>query len=233
MGELQRKGVFKSRVPGAGPPVLPHPTTNLAAMVVEDKPVRGAQEGVAVSAPAQGLCGKRLPQDHMVSHYVQVLEGEGEAQGLQDSRVPGTVRPARCVLVVGWEAHPPPSVAPVPVISPGRCCWPGPPESGWLARRWCRRWQPQSGVPACGARGGCRHQGWAFLPSILTLGEGAPIQDSPLLPPLPAAAPGRGGRQALSPAAAATPAPPAHPLSEAVRPGTEHGSWSVHPCLLA
>ena len=94
--------------------MLPHPTTNLATMVVEDKPVHRAQEGVAVSPPAQGLCGKRLPQDHMVSHYVQVLEGEGETQGLQVSQAPGTVRPAHCVLVVGWEAHPPPSVAPCP-----------------------------------------------------------------------------------------------------------------------
>lgn len=74
---------------------------------------------------------------------------------------------------VRWEAGPPP-VAPVPVVSPGCCCWPGPPESGWLARRWCRRWQPQSGEPACGARGRGQVSGVARSPSVPALGASSP-----------------------------------------------------------
>lgn len=46
-----------------------------------------------------------------------------------------------------------PCSGPIPVVSPACCCCPGPPESGLWARRWCRPWQPQSGAPACGAKG--------------------------------------------------------------------------------
>lgn len=72
MEELQRKGASRSGL------LVP---TNLATVVVEDKPVSRAQEGVAVSPPPQGFRGERLPQDHMVSHCVCILR-EGEAQGL-------------------------------------------------------------------------------------------------------------------------------------------------------
>lgn len=67
MEELQREGASRSGL------LVP---TNLATMVVEDKPVSRAQEGVAVSAPLQGFRGERLPQDHMVSHCVRILRKE-------------------------------------------------------------------------------------------------------------------------------------------------------------
>lgn len=63
--------------------------------------------------------------------------------------------------------------------------------------------------------------------SLCPWGRAPLTRHCPPLLPLPGAGPGRGGRQARSPAAAASPAPPEQPLEEAVRPGPEHGGWSV------
>lgn len=127
--------------------------------------------------------------------------------------------------------HPCPSVTPVAVTSPGCCCCPGPPESGLWARRWCRQWQLQSGAPDCGARdrGPGSEMGIIALspdpgsqPTTSAHG-GVTLTKRPAVLPLPAAVPGRGGKQALSPAAAATPAHSVRPVLEAVGPGKEYG----------
>ena len=177
--------------PGQGLLCPPPASANLATVVIEDKPMGGPQEGGAVPPLAQGLHGKRLAQDHVVSHDVCVLERGGEAQGPWDGRL---ARPG----------------GPVPGISPDCCCWPAPPESGWLARRWCRQWQPQSGEPACGARGRGQVSGVARLPSVLTLGASSldtatgrapltrrPPSACPYLQQLPEEVEGRHGVQLL------------------------------------
>lgn len=85
--------------------------TNLAAMVVEDKPVGGAQKGVSVSTPPQGFHGECLPQDHMMSHYVCILRGRRSsgAPGLSsalDSGIPPTA--SLCQGIRGSPSEPSP-----------------------------------------------------------------------------------------------------------------------------
>lgn len=135
-----------------------------------------------MASPLHGFRRERLPQDHMVSYRVCVLAEGERLRGLQDHQVPQTT--AHCVP---W---PPSSGAHIPVTSPGCCCCSGPPESGLWAQRWCRRWQPQSGAPARGARGSEQGQEARMGLSALSpeprasqlpvsLGEGAPDQALP------------------------------------------------------
>ena len=131
----------------------PLPSANLATVVVEDKPVGGPQEGVAVPPLAQGLCGERLAQDHVVSHNIRVLERGGDAQGPCDGRLARPRWPqsrwshqAAAVglglqRVVGWHED---GVGggslnlgnqPVALGAGGRC-------QGWPARPQSPPWEP-------------------------------------------------------------------------------------------
>lgn len=113
-------------------------------------------------------------------------EASGAAQGLWGlpSAQDGTVHPP-CPFALGWEApsgfSPSPCSGPIPVASPGCCRCPGPPESGLWARRWCRPWQPQSGAPACGAKGKGPGSPTGLRASQLPpgLGEGPPSGHCP------------------------------------------------------
>lgn len=93
MEELQREGAFKSRVLGSGLLV----PTNLATVVVEDKPVGRAQEGVSVPPPPQDFRGERLPQDHMVSHCVCILRGGRCSGDARTTQCPGQWHFTHCV----------------------------------------------------------------------------------------------------------------------------------------
>lgn len=86
-GTPKERGVQEQGAGGRVCSAHPPPSANLATVVVEDKPVGGPQEGAAVPPLAQGLCGERLAQDHVVSHNIQVLERGGEAQGPWDGRL--------------------------------------------------------------------------------------------------------------------------------------------------
>lgn len=102
------KGDGPSRVECLGEGLVP---TNLATMVVEDKPVGGAQEGVSVSTPPQGFHGECLPQDHMMSHYVRILRGRRSSgapglSGALDSGVPPTA--SLCQGIGGSPSEPSP-----------------------------------------------------------------------------------------------------------------------------
>lgn len=116
--EAPRRKNSKGNVPSGVERLLV--PTNLATMVVEDKPVGGAQEGVSVSTPLQGFHGECLPQDHMMSHYVCILRGRRSsgAPGLSSALDSGV--PPSASLCQGTGGSPSEPSSPLPLSHPCR-----------------------------------------------------------------------------------------------------------------